>query len=153
MSGKERADFVYLTDPTNKEIQIIEIKAPDHLIGIENRRQLVDYLDYTAMFHATAKISGMLIGNPGAPRFKANDDRIVVKGWDEILTECRAAYIDMLVAMLSAANPSASDSRLDLVREFGGSATWELLEKMASKDERLRDLMSRMSGAQPPISK
>ncbi len=150
MSGKERADFVYLTDPTNKEIQVIEIKAPNHLIGIENRRQLVDYLDYTAMFHATAKISGMLIGNPGAVRFKANDDRIVVRGWDEILSECRAAYIDMLVAMLSAANPSASDSRLDLVREFGGAATWELLEKMARKDDRLRDLISRM-GAQPPV--
>jgi hypothetical protein len=152
MSGIERADFVYLTDPDANEIQIIEIKGPDHVLDTENRRQLADYLDFTEKFHSGAEITGLLIDNIGRERFKSNDTRIAVRGWDEILAECRAAYIDMLAAMLAGANPSATDSRLDLVREFGGTATWELLGKMAAKDERLRDLMQKMSAAQGAAS-
>jgi hypothetical protein len=147
MSAEERADFVFLIDSAKKIIQIVEIKGPTHVLENENRRQLADYLDYVEAFHGSATISGLLVGNPGNPRFDAKDTRITVKGWDEILLECRASYIDLLAAMLSQADPAADDSRIGLVHEFGGEAIWELLNRLAEKDENLEGLMKRVNDA------
>jgi hypothetical protein len=145
MSAEERADFVFLTDANQKTIQIIEIKPPNHELTLENGRQLTDYLDFTRTFHGSATISGLLVGNPGMPAFESTDKRIVVKGWDDVLLQCRAAYVQMLAAMLDRADPGVNDTRLNLVHDFGGDAVWELLERLAERDEKLRALMDSLN--------
>ena len=143
MSDRERADFVFLTDASSKTIQIVELKAPARELTSDHERQLRDYLDFTQSFHPTANLSGVLLGHPGIPALLSNDKRITVRSWDEILIECRATYVDLLAAMLERADPGTGDTRMKLVRDFGGEQVWELLRTIAEKDENLADLMKR----------
>ncbi|RUU25219.1 ATP-binding protein [Mesorhizobium sp. M6A.T.Ce.TU.016.01.1.1] len=143
MTERERADFVFLTDAAKKTIQIVELKAPARELTAENDRQLRDYLDFTRAFHPTAVLSGLLVGHPGNPAIQTNDTRISIRGWDEILLECRATYVDLLASMLERADPAPGDTRMKLVMEFGGEPVWELLNHIAKKDENLADLMER----------
>jgi hypothetical protein len=146
MSEQERADFVFLTSPGEKRIQVVEIKQNDpmHTLNLENRRQLADYLDLIESERSTAEVSGILIGWVGKPRFNPKDERIVVKSWDEILGECRAAYLELLVGTLEQADLDPSDSRLKMVRQFGGPQVWTWLNKMAEKDHRLASIMKKV---------
>lgn len=143
MTGRERADFVFLTDASKKVIQIVELKAPARELTSEHDRQLRDYLDFTQTFHPNATLSGLLVGNPGVPAIRTNDTRITVRGWDDILLECRAMYVELLASMLERADPASGDSRVKLVLEFGGEPVWELLRTVAKTDEALAGLMSR----------
>ncbi len=144
ISEKERADFVFLTDPSKKVIQIVELKAPAIELTSDHDRQLRDYLDFTKAFHPAAKLTGLLVGNPGNPPIESDDRRVTIRGWDEIILECRATYVQLLASMLERADPDPSDARLQLVKEFGGAPVWELLKKMAQTDQPLRDLMARL---------
>lgn len=143
MSEKERADFVFLTDTSKKTIQIVELKAPGRELTAEHERQLRDYLDYVFTFHPKATLSGLLVGNPGSPPIETNDRRIQVRGWDEILLECRATYVQLLASMLERADPASGDTRVKLVLEFGGEPVWQLLSNMAKKDPVLAGVMKR----------
>lgn len=145
MSERERADFVFLTDASKKVIQIVELKAPARELTAEHDRQLRDYLDFTKAFHPKATLTGLLVGHPGNPPIETTDKRIEVRGWDDILLECRAMYIDLLASMLERADPAASDTRMKLVMEFGGEPVWELLQNIAKKDEALAELMDRFN--------
>lgn len=146
MSPQERADFVFLTSPGEKRIQVVEIKQNDpmHALNLENRRQLADYLDLIESERSTAEVSGVLIGWAGKPPFNPKDERITVKGWDEILGECRAAYLELLVGTLSQADLDPSDSRLKMVRQFGGPQIWTWLNKVAEKDHRLAAIINKV---------
>lgn len=142
MTEQERADFVFLADGTQKDILIVEIKSPAQELTQDNRRQLGDYLDFTSLFHSEAKVTGMLVGS--VPRgFEPNDIRITPKSWNEILLECRSAYVALLAGMLGRADPDPNDSRLNYVHEFGGTEVWELLTSMAKRDVNLKQLMER----------
>jgi hypothetical protein len=143
MSDRERADFVFLSDATSKTIKIVELKAPARELTAEHDRQLRDYLDFVQAFHPTASLSGLLVGHPGNPPLQTNDTRITVCGWDDILLECRAAYVGLLASMLERADPAAGDTRMKLVMEFGGEPVWELLEKIAERDDNLANLIKR----------
>ncbi len=146
MSPQERADFVFLASPNETRIQVVEIKQNDpmHALNLENRRQLADYLDLIESERSTAEVSGMLIGWAGKPKFEAKDLRITVKGWDEILTECRAAYLELLAGTLEQADLAPGDSRLAMVRQFGGPKVWNWLNSMAEKDQRLGAIMKKV---------
>ncbi|EZP68016.1 hypothetical protein BV97_05657 [Novosphingobium resinovorum] len=145
MSHQERADFVFLTSPSETRIQIVEIKQndPQHTLNLENRRQLADYLDMVESERSSADVSGLLIGHTGNPRFDAKDSRITVKSWDEILIECRAAYLELLAGTLEQADLGPGDSRLAMVKQFGGPKVWTWLNKMAQKDKRLAAIMEK----------
>ncbi|MNX93549.1 hypothetical protein D3C86_1257330 [compost metagenome] len=144
ISDKERADFVFLTDTSKKVIQIVELKAPAIELTSEHDRQLRDYLDFTKAFHPTAKLTGLLVGNPGNPPIETDDRRVTIRGWDEIILECRATYVQLLASMLERADPDPADARVQLVREFGGAPVWDLLKKMAETDKPLGELMGRL---------
>lgn len=144
ISDKERADFVFLTDPSQKVIQIVELKAPAIELTSEHDRQLRDYLDFTKAFHPSAKLTGLLVGNPGNPPIETDDRRVTIRGWDEIILECRATYVQLLASMLERADPDPADARVQLVREFGGAPVWDLLKKMAETDKSLGELMGRL---------
>ncbi|WP_342363221.1 ATP-binding protein [Terrarubrum flagellatum] len=143
MTDRERADFVFLTDASKKTIQIVELKAPARELTAEHDRQLRDYLDFTQAFHPSATLTGLLVGHPGSPAIRTNDTRITIRGWDDILLECRATYVDLLASMIERADPPAGDTRMKLVMDFGGGPVWELLNKIAQKDENLSALMAR----------
>lgn len=143
MSDIERADFVFLTDPAQKQIMIVEIKAPGLELNQSHRRQLADYIDFVSSFHGSAKVEGLLVGTMPTPPIDPHDNRITAKGWDALLVECRAAYIQLLAAMLERADPDPDDARLQLVEQFGGNAVWELLDKLANADTRLSALMTK----------
>lgn len=146
MSPQERADFVFLTSPDQKTIQVVEIKQNDpmHALNLENRRQLADYLDLIESERSSADVSGLLIGWAGKPKFEAKDLRITVKGWDEILGECRASYLELLAGTLEQADLSPDDSRLAMVKQFGGPRVWTWLNKMAENDPRLDAIMTKV---------
>jgi hypothetical protein len=141
MSETERADFVFLVDPAKKQINIAELKKPSEILNDDHRRQLADYLDFTERFHSAAEVTGVLIGAIPNGGLKNPDKRITIRGWDEVFLECRAAYIALLASMLEHADLDPSDERIKLVAEFGGTAVWELLEKLAGQSERLKNLM------------
>lgn len=147
MSEQERADFVFLTSTDQKRIQVVEIKQNDpmHRLNLENRRQLADYLDLIESQRSMANVSGLLIGWTGDPRFDAKDSRIVVKGWDEILSECRSAYLELLAGTLEQADLSPGDSRLAMVKQFGGPKVWTWLNKMAEIDPRLNAIIAKFN--------
>ena len=146
MTEDERADFVFLTDASEKTIRIIELKAPGSVtLNQEHARQLLDYLDFTSSFHPKAATTGLLVGNPGSgeSRFISTESRITVKSWDEVVLECRAAYVELLAAMLSSDGIGAEDGRIALVRSFAGDRVWKLLHKLAGKDTRLAEVIDR----------
>lgn len=147
MSEQERADFVFLTSPNHAQIQVVEIKQNDplHALNIENRRQLADYLDLIESERSTAEVTGLLIGWAGRPKFDPRDTRITVKGWDEILSECRASYLELLAGTLGQADLSPNDSRLAMLKQFGGPAVWGWLKKMAENDPRLEAIITKVS--------
>lgn len=146
MSPQERADFVFLTSPDQNKIQVVEIKQNDpmHALNLENRRQLADYLDLIESERSSAEVSGLLIGWAGRPKFEAKDSRITVKGWDEILGECRAAYLELLAGTLEQADLSPDDSRLAMVKQFGGPKVWTWLNRMAARDPRLAAIIAKV---------
>jgi hypothetical protein len=146
MSPQERADFVFLTSPGETRIQVVEIKQNDpmHTLNLENRRQLADYLDLIESERSSAEVSGLLIGWAGKPKFDPKDSRIDVKSWDEVLGECRAAYLELLAGTLEQADLAPGDSRLRMVRQFGGPKVWTWLNKVAEHDRRLEAIMKKL---------
>ncbi len=144
MSDQERADFVFLSSAGHKDVHIVEIKKPDLELGMRESRQLIDYIQYTETFRPKSKVVGTLIGNPGNPRHDPKFTPISVKSWDEILLECRSAYVDLLASMIEYADLSGDDSRVDLVKEFGGPEVWAMLERLAEEDEDLKALFERL---------
>ena len=83
-----------------------------------------------------------LIGNQ-KEGIEHNDNRITILNWDEVFQKSRYAYVEMMAAMLKAADPDPKDSRVKMMEEFGGEQTWELLRRMAERDEELRALFDR----------
>jgi len=61
--------------------------------------------------------------------------------WGDVLAESKRGHIDMLAAMVRTANPDPDDSRLDYIQEFGGKEVWDALEKVATNDEHLANLL------------
>ena len=141
MSEKERADFVFLTDTTKKNIHIVEIKGPLVSLNVEIERQLRDYMDFVQNFRSEAKVTGTLIGNKGVPAFVSNDMRIQVQSWDEVLLECRSAYIELLTSLMKRSDLSPDDSRASAIIDFGGAEVNELIEKFANDDPELKAIM------------
>lgn len=146
MSEKERADFVFLTDTQHKSIEVVEIKGPDLVLTVEEERQLMDYIQFLGTTNPSANITGVLIGNTGQG-FKSDNTRVSVKSWDQIFEECRAAYVDMVASMIEISDIAKGDSRIEVIKDVGGEATWELLEKIAEKDEELKLLMNSVGSA------
>ena len=142
LSESLRADFVFLTDSEMRIIDIVEIKGPRVPLGNEERRQLTDYLDFISETHSGATVRGTLIGmKPDDLKSLQTDNRIVVKSWDEILRECRAIYVDMLAAMIKHSDIASNDTRTRDIVDFAGSEVTELLARLASKDDDLREIM------------
>ncbi|WP_304270954.1 ATP-binding protein [Brevundimonas naejangsanensis] len=145
ISDRERADFVFLTDPQRKKIQIVELKGPRVELTQAHRRQLVDYLDFVEMHYSSAQVTGLLIGRMPDPPINPKDERITARSWDDLLGDCRAAYIDLLASMLEHADVDPGDTRVELIKQFGGAPVWELLGRLAQADSRLGSLMTRFN--------
>lgn len=142
VSERQEPDFVFMRDPSDSEIVVVEIKHPSNALTIENRRQLSDYLDLLSVRYSQLKRSGILIGS-GKEGVEASDSRMKIYNWTEIFSTARKGYVDLMAAMLKAANPSPDDARLFMMAEFGGEKTWELLRRVAEKDDDLADLFAR----------
>ncbi|UYV16011.1 ATP-binding protein [Porphyrobacter sp. ULC335] len=140
-----RADFVFLSDAGDKNIKVIELKAPGgDTLQKRNERQLVAYLDHISQHYPSAQISGVLVGNVGpSPGYRADDQRVTVQGWDSVLTECRVVYVELLASMLIRSDVTPSDDRFALIQKFAGDDVWELLHRIAEKDPALREVMKK----------
>jgi hypothetical protein len=62
-TGKRTAGFRFLTGADGKEIVVVEIKHPSNPLVDDNRRQLVDYLDFLGRHYRHKQRKGVLIGN------------------------------------------------------------------------------------------
>jgi hypothetical protein len=142
MSEQERADFVFLSDANKRRVQIIEIKGPEHVLTMTDRRQLTDYLDFVSLKRPKMEVSGLLIGGSHAIGINS-DSRIDITSWSDVLLNCRAVYVELVSAMIVQAGPGGDDPRLKLVYEFGGAEVAELLRQIASKEPRLKALMEK----------
>ncbi|MCW4460823.1 ATP-binding protein [Sphingomonas sp. BT-65] len=153
MTEAERADVVFLTSVDERTIEVVELKSPwQPELNAENDRQLSDYLHFVQANHPDAAVTGLLVGNPGAPAFRTTDTRTTVKSWNEVFREGQAAYVDMLAAMLTRAEPEADDSRIELVQRFAGDEVWGLLRKIAENDGRLRATMDKLDHLLEPAA-
>jgi hypothetical protein len=136
MTDAQRADFVFLTDAQTKVIEVVEIKKPNLTLTIEEDRQLTDYLHFLQTTNPSAHITGVLIGN-ATQGFDVSHKNAIVKTWDQILRECRATYVELLASMLHVADVPAGDSRIEVIKNLGGEATWQLLNRLAEGDDEL----------------
>lgn len=153
MSPQERADFVFLTDAEETRIQIVEIKSndPAHPVNMENERQLGDYIEFVRTSRSTATVSGLLIGWAGT--FEPERKSITVKGWDGVVRECRAAYLELLVGALEQADIEDADDRMEMVKRFGGPDVWEWLQRVSKTNEKLERMMTRVQARLDPPAK
>ena len=147
ISLSQRADFVFLTSSDDKNVSVVEIKKPDLQLGVEQTRQLSAYMDFIKIHHSEANVSGVLVGNKTG--LENNDKRISVKSWHEVFTECRAVYVELLAGMLDISDIEGTDTRLKVIKDIGGPATWELLHRLAKTDENLMLLMEQFEGKTP----
>ncbi|WP_198144891.1 ATP-binding protein [Pseudorhodobacter aquimaris] len=147
ISQSQRADFVFLTSSDDKNVSVVEIKKPDLQLGVEQTRQLSAYMDFIKVHHSEANVSGVLVGNKTG--LENNDKRISVKSWHEVFTECRAVYVELLAGMLDISDIEGTDTRLKVIKDIGGPATWELLHRLAKTDENLKLLMEQFEGKTP----
>jgi len=147
ISLSQRADFVFLTSSDDKNVSVVEIKKPDLQLGVEQTRQLSAYMDFIKIHHSEANVSGVLVGNKTG--LENNDKRISVKSWHEVFTECRAVYVELLAGMLDISDIEGTDTRLKVIKDIGGPATWELLHRLAKTDENLKLLMEQFEGKTP----
>ena len=150
MDANQRADFVFLTSPNDKNIKVVEIKRPDLVLGVEEQRQLSAYLDFIELQRSNSNVSGVLVGNKSGLREK--DTRVVIKSWDEVFTECRAVYIELLASMLEIADIDGQDTRMEVIKDVGGDQTWELLRRLSETDENLNLLFEQFDRHIPTVS-
>jgi len=150
MDANQRADFVFLTSPDDKNIKVVEIKRPDLVLGVEEQRQLSAYLDFIELQRSNSNVSGVLVGNKSGLREK--DTRVVIKSWDEVFTECRAVYIELLASMLEIADIDGQDTRMEVIKDVGGGQTWELLRRLSETDENLKLLFEQFDRHIPTVS-
>jgi hypothetical protein len=147
ISAAQRADFVFLTSSDDKNVNVVEIKKPDLPLGVEQLRQLSAYMDFVKIYHSEANVTGVLVGNKNG--VENNDRRISVKSWHEVFTECRSVYVELLAGMLEISDIEGTDTRLQVIKDIGGEATWELLGRLSKTDESLKLLMDQFAAKIP----
>lgn len=146
----ERPDFVFLEDG-GSEIVVVEIKRPGHALSKENRRQLKDYMDAIEERFGHLSVRGVLIAGR-TDTLEITDSKMTAFTWQQILERSKNVYIEMIVAMLKEADPDPKDDRLKMIREFGGPKNWEILRKIAQKDEQLKTLIEQFDAVSQSAS-
>ena len=133
--GDLKPDFVFLSDVgAEKEIIVFELKGPEcgKTLTITEYLQLRKYLDILRGVYADRKIEirGVLVGHDKFG-FEETDTRIKVVTWSEVLASARSMHVSYLAALLQASEPTAGDTRLKQISDFGGAETVELLKRLA----------------------
>lgn len=151
-----KPDFVFLSNPTEETIVVVELKSPREELTLENREQLSSYLTFLESRYPTANRKGVLIGNAPNGLDPRRDD-IEIRPWSKVFLVARSAYTKILASMLSGYAEDASDPRVEDVHVFGGKEVWGLLKDLSAHDEGLRRLMAererrQASGQLPAIS-
>lgn len=136
-----KPDFVFLSSPNDQCIVVVELKNPQVDLTIDNRSQLVDYLNYFEAHYSATQISGYLIGRR-PDSLQAQDKRVEIIGWSDILNRSRSRNLELLAAMILATGGSNShDARLADAIQLGGPEATQMLEKLATEHEEIRKLM------------
>lgn len=140
-----KPDFVFLTDSTDKNLLVVELKSPSVTLTLENREQLFSYMTFLESRYPDAALKGMLVGNaPGGFRKARND--VEVKSWQQVFLEARAAYTKIIASMLGGYAEHADDPRVADIHVFGGDAVWQMLKKISEKDVELKRLIDSNEG-------
>jgi len=141
-----KPDFVFLSDTTEENIIVVELKSPREDLTLENREQLSSYLTFLEHRYPNAKRKGILIGNSGG--LDPRRDDIEIRSWAKVFLVARSAYTKILASMLSGYAEDADDPRITDVHMFGGPEVWELLKNLAAHDDGLRRLIAGSEHAQ-----
>jgi len=136
-----KPDFVFFSDIERTELVVVEIKSPREELTIANREQLVAYMVFLEQQYPDADRRGFLVGTK-PENLESNYRLIEILSWQDIFRASRYGHLELLAAMLRFAAPDGNDDRVQQIREFGGDATWELLERLAAKDEELSELFN-----------
>ncbi len=140
VSGEIKPDFVFLSNSTEKEIIVVELKSPQVELTIENREQLYSYMTFLETKFPDSKIRGLLLGNaPGGFSNPRND--VLVRSWPDVFLLARSSYTGMLASMLNGYADSPRDARISEIHDFGGEKVWDLLQSIAERDENLKSLL------------
>lgn len=135
-----KPDFVFLTNATETEITVVELKSPQNSLTLENRVQLDHYMTFIESKYPGAKRRGILIGNAaGSLEMPRSDTEL--RSWNSVFVLARSAYTIILASMLKGYADNPNDPRLKDVHAFGGEPVWKLLTGLASKDEELARLL------------
>lgn len=137
---ENRPDFVFFSSPEDTRIVVVELKSPQHDLNIDNREQLAGYLNYLEAHYQHAKLHGYLVGRVPTGGFRIQRNDMEVIPWTDIMQRSRSRYVTFLAAMLANV-PASRDARVDQVRDFAGKEVWDLLQKIALKNQRLADVI------------
>lgn len=143
-----RPDFVYFSPPGEYDrIVVVELKNPgqQHHLTYQNELQLITYMRYIQARYPKAEVRGLLIGN-NYMGLKTQQTNVEVLDWSEVLASSRKGHVEMLASMLVGAHPNINDTRVAQVAQFGGPEALELLQRLATNDEELQELMPGLQG-------
>jgi len=135
--GEKRPDFVFLSDVgVEREIVVFELKGPEcgKTLLVNEYRQLSRYMEIIQDVHTNIPVTGVLVGHEKGG-FNENNTAIETRRWSEVLLSARQLHISYLAALLKASKPDLTDARIQMIADFGGDETMELLDRIVKLAE------------------
>lgn len=137
--GATRPDFCYFSDENKNLIVVVELKSPTIPLEYTHLMQLFSYYYWLKKYYPAAEIKGYLIGQNPGNAIESENQNIKVLTWQNVCTQSRKDYLDLLATMLNGVSEHYDDVRIRDVFEFGGDETQELLKRMADAHSPLND--------------
>ena len=135
----DRPDFVFLSDATESQIIVVELKSPEHesAVGVKEYRQLHDYVSNIATAKPEAKVvQGILIvqTDPKLSENVASAKNISIRTWDSVLKATAARYEELLKSFVVSSKMHSGERHFDLIEKFGGKELGRRLEVLIEKN-------------------
>lgn len=144
-NDKKQPDFVFLSDSSDENILVVELKGPEITAEWSEFQQIRNYMDYLQSRYPSSYVTGMLIAggfNEGITKQKPVTLEFCT--WDLILKKSRKEHMKYLIALLDGSEADASDMRVKQVCELGGPVVVEFIKRMSATSEPLVRLMNQI---------
>lgn len=144
-NDKKQPDFVFLSDSSDENILVVELKGPEITAEWSEFQQIRNYMDYLQSRYPASYVTGMLIAggfNEGITKQKPVTLEFCT--WDLILRKSRKEHMKYLIALLDGSEADASDMRVKQVCELGGPVVVDFIKKMSATSEPLSRLIKQI---------
>lgn len=140
----QKPDFVFFASTEEKDLLIVELKGPGDSADFAEFEQLQAYMNYVQSRYRNAEVRGILVAaSHDAAAQRTMPASMACLKWQDVLLRSRREHMDLLAALLAGADADAGDSQVQMVMDLGGDVVRAFLERMATHDSRLHDVVRR----------